>query len=151
MLKTNDPEALSLLQRAASQTFVAAEEALGIFSQLGYGMPPDKAQAASLYAKAAKHGFRDAATNLALMYSVGDGIPKDSNKAATWFRNAASRSNQAKLISAYKWLVLSEDSVKESASTAEEIRRLLSPEQVAAAEREIDDWRTSHPTTSSRH
>jgi hypothetical protein len=69
LLKMDDAEALRLLQHAANRGFVAAEEAMGIFCQSGFGMPPDKAQAVSWYTKAAQHGSRDAATNLALMYS----------------------------------------------------------------------------------
>ena len=89
LLKMDDQEALRMLRLAANRGFVAAEQAMGIFCQSGFGMPPDKAQAISWYTKAAQHGSRDAATNLALMYSTGDGIQKDAAKAATWFRKAA--------------------------------------------------------------
>jgi TPR repeat protein len=74
LLKMDDAKALRLLQQAASRGFVAAEEAMGIFCQVGFGMPPDKVQAVSWYTKAAQHGSKDAATNLALMYANGDGI-----------------------------------------------------------------------------
>jgi len=89
LLKTNEVEALRLLQDAANRGFVAAEEAMGIFCQSGFGLSPDKSQAVSWYTRAAQHGSSDAATNLALMYSTGDGVPKDAAKAATWFRSAA--------------------------------------------------------------
>src|SRR5580704_11020252 len=81
LLKMDDAKALRLLQQAASRSFVAAEEAIGIFCQVDFGMPPDKIQAVSWYTKAAQHGSKDAATNLALMYSIGDGIQKDAAKA----------------------------------------------------------------------
>ena len=77
LLKQDDAEALRLLRQAANRDFVGAEEAMGIFCQSGFGMPPDKAQAVSWYTKAAQQGSIDAATNLALMYSTGDGIPKE--------------------------------------------------------------------------
>jgi hypothetical protein len=89
LLKMDDAEALLLLRRAANRGFVAAEEAMGIFCQWGFGMSPDKAQAVSWYTKAAQHGSREAANDLALMYSTGDGVHKDAAKAATWFRSAA--------------------------------------------------------------
>jgi len=89
LLKLNDAEALRLLRQAAGRGFVPAEEALAIFCQSGFGMPPDKKQAVSWYIRAAEHGSKNAATNLALMYSTGDGIPKDSAQAASWFRAAA--------------------------------------------------------------
>ena len=51
----------------------------------------------------------------------------------------------------YKWLVLAQDSVKQSATTAQELRKLLTPAQLSQAEREIADWRTAHsPRDSSR-
>ena len=68
LLKQDDAEALRLLRRAANGGFVAAEEAMGIFCQSGFGIPPDKEQAVSWYTRAAQHGSKDAATNLALMY-----------------------------------------------------------------------------------
>src|SRR5208282_3241730 len=89
LLKMNDGEAVRLLQRAADRGFVAAEEAMGIFCQSGFGMPSDKAHAVAWYSKAARDGSTDAMTDLALMYSTGDGIPKDAAKAASWFQSAA--------------------------------------------------------------
>jgi len=89
LLKMDDAEARRLLQHAANRGFVAAEEAMGIFCQWGFGAPPDKAQAVSWYTKAAEQGSKEAANDLALMYSTGDGVPKDATKAATWFRSAA--------------------------------------------------------------
>jgi len=50
LLKMDDAEALRLLQHAANHGFVAAEEAMGIFAQSGFGMAPDKA-------RRAKHGY----------------------------------------------------------------------------------------------
>ena len=89
LLKRDDANALRLLRLAADRGFVAAQESMGIFCQLGFGMRPDKPQAVSWYTKAAQQGSRDAATNLALMYSTGDGVQKDTAKAATWFRVSA--------------------------------------------------------------
>ena len=89
LLKVNDGEALRLLREAASRGYTGAEEAMGIFCQMGFGMSPDKLQAMDWYTKAAEQGSRDAATNLALMFSVGDGIPKDPVQAVKWFRAAA--------------------------------------------------------------
>jgi hypothetical protein len=48
-------------------------------------------------------------------------------------------------VSAYKWLVLADDAVKDSAGKAQELRKLLAPAQIAQAEHEIDEWRTAHP------
>lgn len=90
LLKRDDEEALRLLHKAADQGFMPAQESLGIFSEMGIGMPqPAPAEALEWYTKAAKQGSLDAATNIALMYSDGIGIPKDPTQAVTWFRQAA--------------------------------------------------------------
>ncbi|MGD0599939.1 MAG: hypothetical protein ABR988_08955, partial [Terriglobales bacterium] len=62
---------------------------------------------------------------------------------------ASNRSKETNLVSAYKWLVLAQDAVKESTTTAQEVRKLLTPAQLAQAEHEIDEWRTAHPPHDS--
>lgn len=90
LLKRDDAEALRLLRKAADQGSTAAQESLGIFSQMGIGMEkPSPAEALEWYKKAAQQGSLDAATNIALMYDDGKGIPKDPTQAMIWFRKAA--------------------------------------------------------------
>src|SRR5579885_1253527 len=90
LLRRDDAQALVLLHKAADQGFMAAQESLGIFSEMGIGMEkPAPAEAIDWYTKAAEQGSLDAATNMALMYSDGVGIPKNSAQALTWFRKAA--------------------------------------------------------------
>ena len=90
LLKRDDAEALRLLRKAADQGSMAAQESLGIFSQMGIGMEkPAPAEALEWYKKAAQQGSLDAATNIALMYDDGNGIPKDPAQAMKWFRQAA--------------------------------------------------------------
>jgi hypothetical protein len=57
---------------------------------------------------------------------------------------ASDHNNGRRRASAYKWLVLAEDSVKESAAAALEVRKMLTVAEIAGAEHEIDDWRTGH-------
>ena len=90
LLKRDDTEALRLLHAAADQGFMAAQESLGIFLQMGIGMPrPAPEEALNWYRKAAEQGSMDAATNIALMYSSGIGVEKDPVQALTWFRRSA--------------------------------------------------------------
>jgi len=81
LLKQDDAQALQILRRAASRSFVAAEEAMGTFCQLGFGMPSNKAQAVAWYTKAAQHGSKDAATNLALMLCHRRGSSKKESQS----------------------------------------------------------------------
>jgi hypothetical protein len=89
LLKIDDERALRLLHHAADQKFVGAEEALGIFCESGFGMPPNPTEALAWYTKAAEQGSVDAATSIALMYATGQGVPKDAGRALQWFRRAA--------------------------------------------------------------
>ncbi len=90
LLKRDDVEALRLLRKAADQGFVAAQESLGIFSEIGIGREkPAPVEALEWYKKAVQQGSLDAATNMALMYEDGNGIPKDPPQAMFWFRRAA--------------------------------------------------------------
>ncbi len=92
LLKRDDVEALRLLRSAADRRSMAAEEALGIFSEAGVGMEkPAPADAVNWYTKAAQQGSSDAATNIALMYANGKGVARDAVQAVTWFRRAAER------------------------------------------------------------
>jgi TPR repeat protein len=90
LLKRDDAEALRLLHKAADRRFMAAEESLGIFAEMGIGMKqPAPSEALEWYKKAARQGSLDAATNIALMYSGGIGVAKDPAQAVNWFRQAA--------------------------------------------------------------
>jgi hypothetical protein len=47
-------------------------------------------------------------------------------------------------IAAYKWLMLSQDSIKESASALSDVRKAMSEPEIAEAEHEVDTWRLAH-------
>jgi TPR repeat protein len=98
--------------------------------EAGQGGPVDTAAAAKYYDLAANYGLARAQYRLGLVL-------------------ASDRSNAASVVSAYKWLILAQDSVKESAAVALELRKLLTPEQLAQAEHEVDEWRTAHPPRQS--
>jgi localization factor PodJL len=98
--------------------------------EAGEGGPVDAASAAKNYEGAANYGIAEA------QYRLGRLL-------------ASNRSKETNLVSAYKWLVLAQDAVKESTTTAQEVRKLLTPAQLAQAEHEIDEWRTAHPPRHS--
>ena len=90
LLKKDDAEAERLLRKAAGQSFMAAEESLGIFAETGVNHgAPAPAEAIDWYKKAIQLGSVDAATSIGLMYAAGMGIPKDPAEAAKWFHQAA--------------------------------------------------------------
>jgi localization factor PodJL len=100
--------------------------------EAGEGGPVDAASAAKYYEAAANYGIAEAQYRLGLLL-------------------ASDRSNGTSLVSAYKWLVLAQDAVKASptATLAQDLRKRLTPSQLAQAEHEIDQWRTAHPSRPS--
>lgn len=88
----------------------------------GQGGPADVVAATKYYELAANYGIAQAQYRLGLLLA---------------------RSSESNLVSAYKWLVLAQDSMKESAAPSEELRKRLTPSQLTQAEREIDEWRTA--------
>jgi uncharacterized protein len=160
------PQALDWYRKAADQGDRNGEFGLGRRYFLGQGVPKDMEEARRWLTPAANQGHPFAQFLLATMFEVGQGGPVDAAAAAKYYELSAKsglaraqyrfglllasdRGNTANLVSAYKWLVLAEDSEKESAATAEEVRKLLTPAQIAQAEHEIDEWRTTHRTRPS--
>ena len=128
---------------------------------LGQGVPQDLEEARRWLTTAANRGHPYAQFLLANMFEAGEGGPVDAAAAAKYYEPAANygiaqaqyrlglllasdHSNETSLVSAYKWLVLAQDAVKQSATTAQELRKSLTPPQLAQAEHEIEEWRTAH-------
>ena len=77
--------------KAAEQGNPAAQYNLGLFHEIGQGLPQDYKLSASYYLKAAKSGFAAAQNNLAYLYKNGMGVPRDSVQAAFWYQKAANQ------------------------------------------------------------
>jgi len=161
------PQAINWYRKAADQGRAAGQFGLGARYLLGQGVPQDLEEARRWLTQAANQGHPYAQFLLATMLQAGQGGPVDAAAAAKYYELAANyglaraqyrlglllasgRSNATSLVSAYKWLVLAQDSEKESAAPALELRKLLTPEQLAQAEHEIDEWRTAHLPRQSR-
>ena len=158
-------QAVVWYRKAADQGQREGQFGLGARYFLGQGVPQDMQEARRWLTPAANRGHPYAQFLLAKMFEAGEGGPADAASAAKYYEPAANygiaeaqyrfglllasnRNNATNLVAAYKWLVLAQNSVKESAATAQELRKLLTPSQLAQAEREIDEWRTAH---LSRH
>lgn len=154
-------QAVNWYKKAADQGQPAGELGLGTRYLLGQGVEQDKEEARRWLTPAANQGHPYAQFLLGKMLEAGEGGPVDAASAKKYYELAANyglvdaqyrlglllasdRSNGASLISAYKWLVLAQDKVEESAKTAQELQKLLTPSQLAQAEREIEKWRAAH-------
>ena len=147
--------ALSLSGPAAAGPF---EDALAAYATGDY------ATAVSLWRPLAEQGDADAQYNLALMYDNGGGVPQDDAEAVRWFRMAAGQGNvraQNNLgvmyakgegvpqdyIQAYMWWNLSasrQTGPELRADTAKDrdlLADLMTPEQLAEAQRLAGEWR----------
>lgn len=118
-------EARRWLTPAADRGHHHAEFLLAQLLETGEGGPVDAASVAKYYELAANYGIAEAQYRLGLLL-------------------ASDRNSPTNLTSAYKWLVLAQDKVKESAASEQELRKLLTPSQITDAEHEIDDWRIAH-------
>jgi TPR repeat protein len=138
------------------------EFGLGIRYAYGQGVPVDVKEARRLFTAAANQGLAQAQCNLAILCEEGKGAPQDRECAGHYYQLAADQGDSkaqfrlgrllagnkttgADRISAYKWLMLAQPSVKESAPVLSDLRKAMSEQEISQADREVDDWRTAHP------
>jgi localization factor PodJL len=132
------------------------------------GLTRDVPEARRWTERAAAAGDRKAMHNLALFYFSGDGGPKNMTTAAQWFRRAAdqglvdSQYNLGRLYEegfgvttnpaeAYKWyLIAGRAGDAEARTSADRIRRQLTAEAAAAAQRSAAAFRSQSASPSGR-
>jgi uncharacterized protein len=87
-------KALDLWRPLAEQGNSKAQAYVGrIYSQGGFGVPKDDAQAITWLRKAAYQGDADAQNDLGDLYEDGRGGAKDEAQAVVWYRKAADQGN----------------------------------------------------------
>lgn len=158
LLKPDFEQAAKYYKTAADQGQRDGEFGLAVRYVTGQGMPLDRAEAQRWFKAAADQGHADAQYDLGTMYEVGDGTGTDLPSALHYYELAAQQGVvkaqyrlgvllakgvgvQTDRVSAYKWFMLSQDSVKSSATALNELRHAMSPEEIAEAERQVDSWR----------
>jgi uncharacterized protein len=161
-------QAVNWYRKAAEQGLREGELGLGMRYLFGQGVAQDMEEARRWLTPAANQGHPYAQFLLAKMFESGQGGPVDTTSAKKYYEPAANygvpeaqyrlglllasdRSNGTNLISAYKWLVLAQDAVKETAASAQELHKLLTPSQLAQAQHEIDEWRAAHAPRNPEH
>jgi len=165
--KPDNARAVTWYRKAAEHGDPSAQFGLALRYAMGQGVPPDLEQAFRLFKAAADQGEPRAQYDLATMYEEGRGTPADAGLAQHYFQLvaergmsqaqfrlgrllAAKKASHADQVSAYKWLMLSERSVKDSSPILAELRKSLSAEQIKEAEQQVDGWRTAHAENSKR-
>ncbi|HYE45399.1 MAG TPA: peptidoglycan-binding protein [Caulobacter sp.] len=168
-LEARDSSGLVDLRKAANQGHAPAQFYLAKLYENGEGgVAKDLAAARQWTERAAQGGDRRAMHNLGLFYFEGQGGAKNLTTAAQWFRRAAdlgltdSQYNLGMIYEqglgveqnnaeAYKWyLIASRGGDAEARSSAEQIRRQLSPEARSGAERAAGGYRAATPNPSAQ-
>jgi TPR repeat protein len=129
--------------------------------ELGQGVPMDLQEARRLFTAAADQGQAGAQYQLATMWEEGKGDAADPAMAQHYYQLAAEqgmakaqfrlgrllknkKESRSERVSAYKWLMLAQSSMPESAPVLSDLRNLMNPDEIAEGERAVDDWRIAH-------
>ncbi|MDP1737546.1 MAG: peptidoglycan-binding protein [Caulobacter sp.] len=166
-IEARDFTGVPALKRAASLGYAPAQFFLAKLYENGEaGLRKDAAEARRWTERAAQGGDRKAMHNLGLYYFEGQGGAKNTTTAAQWFRKAAdlglsdSQYNLGRLYEegygvmqnaaeAYKWyLIAARAGDAEAKSSAERVKKDLSPEARSAAERSAVGFRASGPVAA---
>jgi uncharacterized protein len=128
----------------------------------------DYGKAARLFRSAAEKGDPRAQYNLGILYIKGDGVAQDFVEAASWFRRAAdqgfSRAQFAlgdiyakglgvkrDMVVAYKWQTIAAAvGIPQAVHRKAEIRKMMTPSELAAGEKLASQWKPKPETSDSR-
>lgn len=86
-------QSIAELQKGVSNGDPVAIYNLGLYYNIGKGIPKDQSQARSLFEKAASLGYSEAQYKLGTIYNTGSGVKKNVKKALIWFMAAAENGN----------------------------------------------------------
>jgi hypothetical protein len=89
----------------------------------GEGVPENDAEAVKWYRLAAEQGYVVAQFNLGFMYANGEGVAKNAVQAFKWWNLAAAQGD------------------KQAAENKEILRKTMTPEQIAEAQRLSAEWK----------
>lgn len=161
--ETEPARAATACRALAEQGQAWAQFTLGGMYDDGVGVAHDDALAARWYLAAAEQGHARAQFFIAAKYNLGSGVEQDFDEAAKWYASAAERANpQAQLMlgalyangrgvpldntQAHLWYSLAEAQGLEQAATGREgVAKLMSPEEIAEAERLFREWKPKPP------
>ena len=127
----DDVEAVRWYRLAAEQGLAEAQWGLGFKYDSGWGVPEDPAEAVQWYRLAAEQGYDLALPRLGLSYQLGQGVPQDYVQAHMWFNLEAARAPRWRRGGA--------------AERRDTVADLMTPEQLAEAQRLAREWDAAHP------
>jgi hypothetical protein len=122
--------ALKLFRPLAEGGDPIAETRLGQMYFSGDGVPEDFTEAAKWLTLGANHGDDAAKASLGVMYFLGRGVPKDFVLSYMWSSLAAA------------------NGLQEAEKVRDGIARLMTPDQIADAQKRAREWAPNRPTTT---
>jgi TPR repeat protein len=150
-------------RKAAEKGQPDGQFGLGVRYALGQGVPEDPQEAMQLFTAAAAQGQPNAQFNLATMYEEGKGTAADPERAAHYYQLAADQgfvraqfrygvflaksSASSDKIAAYKWFSLAQSVITQSAAKLSELKSLMNAEEIAEADKQVEQWRKEHPAS----
>jgi len=156
------PQAVKWYRMAADQGQKDGEFGLAARYVLGQGVAIDQAEALRWFKAAADQGHADAQYDVGRMYEAGKGITAPDLPLAVHYYELAAQQGVVKAqyclgallakgegvqidrVSAYKWLLLAQDSVHDSTAVLNDLRKSMTPPQITDAEHQVDAWRIAH-------
>ena len=114
--------AVAVCTAAAEQGDLTAQITIAGMYDFGDGVPQDYAKAAEWFTKAAEQGYAMAQGALGVIYYLGEGVPKDYVRAFMWLNLAAPQGDE------------------EVAKAKDTLRKRMTPEQIAEAQRLSSKW-----------
>jgi len=161
------PAAIKLLRPLAEQGDAAAQNKLGMFYDIGRGVPVDYAEAVKWVRKSADQGNAEAQCNLSTMYRFGEGVPRSDVEGLKWLQKSAAQGFYGAylnlghvylngngvpvdFVQAYMWYRLTSNSATEpknlyvrqkADSLLANLATKMTPAQIAEAERRARDWK----------
>jgi len=120
-------KAFERIKPIAEQGHLQAQVYLGAMYNNGQGVAKDHTEAAKWYRKAAMVGWLIAQNLLGTMYAIGHGVPQDYVLAYKWFSLGAKHSQGRE--------------IEEAVSNRNVIKKMMTPAQVAEAQKLAREWR----------
>jgi len=168
VIGTNPERAAAVCLRQAKEGDAIAETDIGKMYAEGRGVEQDFTEAKRWFELASAQNQPDGLYNLGVMYAVGEGVAQDYAQAVKWYRLAADRGQidaQNSLgirykrgegvgqdyVQAHKWFALSAANAIHPADRAraianvEAVAKLMTPAQIAEAERLARAWKPVMP------
>ena len=119
-------------EKAAEPVDAQAQLSLGISYMFGQGVPQDNAQGVRWIRKAAEQGLMVAQYYIGSLYHSNLGVPEDYEQAYFWLSLAAAEGDE------------------QVVKRRDEAAKKLTPQQIAAVEQRVRDWRPTKAAPSSR-